>query len=569
MFKIHIDLVKKYFYVRYKKILFLLVLILLGTLVGAVIPLLFGNIIDLILKKQLRLIIQNITVFFFLSILEILFCLIETYLGKKIVLQISNEIKKDLNESIMNMQMCQIDGYAKGELVNRVEGDPEEIVSTYISFFTGGVQVVVSIIISICFAITFSIKLTGIALFFMGLSYIGTFLYKKQYQEAKEHLKDCSDAYYSEITEDFRNLEGIKSFNLQNVILERLKETYHKNFCLSKKMFFVEGKISFAKGISNAIFETVLLLSASILIIQGKLSIGNLVSFNQYISNVFQASSQVIDYIMKLISSEVNIRRIEEITRGLQENLSDEKKSVGKIKSVEIEQLDFKYNSANVIENINIKINSYGLYSIIGMNGAGKSTLLKLFLHLYEPDKGNIYINGINCIDLSLKSLRNEISYIPKSPFLFNESFEYNLTLGKPVERDVLETVCQKVGLDSFIKSRTEGYETMIGDDGYSLSSGTKQKISIARAVLKESSFWICDEITSDLDGKVESEIISLLHEVAKEKIVIIVSHDLPSIRDSKGIFVLHNKSIVCSGDTAFLRKNSDVFRGLFFNGEN
>ena len=279
MFKIHIDLVKKYFYVRYKKILFLLVLILLGTLVGAVIPLLFGNIIDLILKKQLRLIIQNITVFFFLSILEILFCLIETYLGKKIVLQISNEIKKDLNESIMNMQMFQIDGYAKGELVNRVEGDPEEIVSTYISFFTGGVQVVVSIIISICFAITFSIKLTGIALFFMGLSYIGTFLYKKQYQEAKEHLKDCSDAYYSEITEDFRNLEGIKSFNLQNVILERLKETYHKNFCLSKKMFFVEGKISFAKGISNAIFETVLLLSASILIIQGKLSIGNLVSF--------------------------------------------------------------------------------------------------------------------------------------------------------------------------------------------------------------------------------------------------------------------------------------------------
>lgn len=566
MFKIHTELVKKYFYIRYKEILFLLTLILLGTVVGAVTPLLFGNIIDLILKKQLHLTIQNITVFFFLSILEIFLGLIEVYLGNKIVLQISNEIKKDLNESIMNMQMRQIDRYAKGELVNRVESDSEEVVSAYVSFFTGGIQVVVSIIISIYFAITFSAILTGIALSFIGLSHIGTLLYRKQYQKAKEHLKDCSDAYYSEITEDFRNLEGIKSFNLQNVIIKRLKETYYKNFCLSKRMFFIEGKIAFTKGISNTIFETVLLLGASVLIIQGKLSIGNLVSFNQYISNVFQATSQVIDYIMKLISCEVNIKRIEEIVGGLQENLSDDKRSVGKIKSVEIKQLDFKYNSINVLENVNIKISSYGLYSIIGMNGAGKSTLLKLLLKLYEPDKGNIYINGINCTEFSLKSIRDEISYIPKRPFLFNESLEYNLTLGKSIERNILEVVCRKVGLDVFVKSRDSGYETKIGDDGYSLSSGTKQKISIARAILKESSIWICDEITSDLDGKTELEIISLLQEVAKKKIVIMVSHDLPSIRESKEIFVLHNKSIVCSGNNDILRRNSDVFRGLFYN---
>lgn len=568
MLKIHTELIKKYFYTKYKEIVTLLILILSGTVVGAITPLLFGNIIDLILKKQLYFIIKNVMIFFCLSLLEIFLGVIEAYLGNKIVLQISNEIKKDLTENIINMKMAQIDQYAKGELVNRVEGDPEEIASTYISIFTGGIQISVSLVISIYFAVTFSEILTGIALIFMTLSYVGTLLYKKQYQKAKKQLKDYSDKYYSEITENFRNLEGIKSFNLQNTIMERLKQTYQRNFCLSKRMFFIEGKINFTKNIGNTIFETVLLLSASILIIHGKLSIGNLVSFNQYISNVFNSSSQVIDYIMRLNACEVNIKRIEEIKAGFQEDSSNDKKSIDKVKSVKIEGVDFKYNSDNILENVNLKIDSCGLYSIIGMNGAGKSTILKLLLKLYEPVRGNIYINNINYSELNLRNIRNEISYIPKNPILFNESIEYNLTLGKSVKREELEEICQKVGLDSFIKCRSGGYKEKIGDDGYSLSSGTKQKISIARAAIKDTSLWICDEITSDLDRKTELEIINLLREIAKNRIVIMVSHDFSSIRESKEIFVLHNKSIVCSGDNVTLRKNSEIYRKLFFDGK-
>ena len=333
-------------------------------------------------------------------------------------------------------------------------------------------------------------------------------------------------------------------------------------------MFFIEGKINFTKNIGNTIFETVLLLSASILIIHGKLSIGNLVSFNQYISNVFNSSSQVIDYIMRLNACEVNIRRIEEIKAGFQEDSSNDKKSIDKVKSVKIEGVDFKYNSDNILENVNLKIDSCGLYSIIGMNGAGKSTILKLLLKLYEPVRGNIYINNINYSELNLRNIRNEISYIPKNPVLFNESIEYNLTLGKSVKREELEEICQKVGLDSFIKCRSGGYKEKIGDDGYSLSSGTKQKISIARAAIKDTSLWICDEITSDLDRKTELEIINLLREIAKNRIVIMVSHDFSSIRESKEIFVLHNKSIVCSGDNVTLRKNSEIYRKLFFDGK-
>lgn len=566
MIKIYTELVKRYFTIKYKELFLLLILILIGTAVGAVTPLLFGNIIDLILQKQIYNIIQNIAMFFLLSLLEIILGVVEAYLGNRVVLEISNEIKKDLNKKIMNMQMSQIDRYAKGELVNRIEGDPEEVVNTYINFFTGGIQVVANIIISIYFAITFSVVLTGIAIMFIGFSYVGTILYKKQYQNAKENLKECSDAYYAEIAEDFRNLEGIKSFNLQQTIIKRLEETYNKNLRLSKRMFLIEGKITATKSIGNTIYETVLLLGASILIIQGKLSIGNLVSFNQYISNVFQASSQLISYIMGMISCEVNIKRINEIMEGPQENLLVKKNIAGTIKKLNIDHVDFKYGSINVLKNINIDINSNGLYSIIGMNGAGKTTLLKLLLKLYEPAKGNIYINGINSNELSLKSIRNEISYIPKIPFLFNESIEYNLTLGKAIEHSILDEVCKKVGLDLFVKSRDHGYETKIGDDGYSLSSGTKQKISIARAILKNSSFWVCDEITSDLDGKTEAEIISLLHDIAKSKIIIMVSHDLLSIKNSKKIFVLHDKSIICSGDDATLRENNSIFRGLFYN---
>lgn len=565
MLKINKKLVSQYFYKQYKSIFLLLFLIFSGTVVGGIIPLLFGKIIDLILQKQIELVIQITMFFFLLSLLSLILSVIETYLGNKVVLEISNNIKKDLSNKIINMQMHGVDQYAKGELLNRVENDPAEVVSTYISFLTGGIQVVINIIISVYFALTFSSILTCLAIVFLVFSYVVTIFYKKEYQKAKEDLKKFEDVYYSEMTEDFRNIEGIKSFNLQNVVLDKLKQTFNKNFLLSQKMYIVEGKISFMKGMSSSLFEVVLLLGASILIINGKLSIGNLVSFNQYISNVFQSSSQVISYIMSLISSDVNVKRIEKIMESSQENTDENSAYIKEIKKLRIDNVSFKYKEDDVLQNINMEIDSPGLYSIVGINGAGKSTLLKIILELYEPREGNISFNDLNSKEISIENIRECISYIPKNPFLFNASIEYNLTLGTKIERSRLRDVCKKVGLDSFINSTEDGYETIVGDNGFLLSSGTKQKISIARAILKNSSLWICDELTSDLDGQIAGEIITLLKNVSRTKIVLQISHDLSSVRESKKIFVLNEKTILCTGNDSILKEQCALYRWLFY----
>ena len=190
MLKINKKLVSQYFYKQYKSIFLLLFLIFSGTVVGGIIPLLFGKIIDLILQKQIELVIQITMFFFLLSLLSLILSVIETYLGNKVVLEISNNIKKDLSNKIINMQMHGVDQYAKGELLNRVENDPAEVVSTYISFLTGGIQVVINIIISVYFALTFSSILTCLAIVFLVFSYVVTIFYKKEYQKAKEDLKN-------------------------------------------------------------------------------------------------------------------------------------------------------------------------------------------------------------------------------------------------------------------------------------------------------------------------------------------------------------------------------------------
>ena len=189
---------------------------------------------------------------------------------------------------------------------------------------------------------------------------------------------------------------------------------------------------------------------------------------------------------------------------------------------------------------------------------------MKVLLYLYEYDDGNIWINNKKINTLSLYEYREMISYIPKQPFLLNSSIEYNLTLGKKIDKKIIEHVCKQVGLYEFIREQDQGYETVIGENGIFLSSGTKQKISIVRAALKDSTLWLCDEITSDLDGKVETEVMDYLKKLSREKIIIMVSHKLSSIEKSDKIFVMNRGRIISEGTNSELMEKDLLYRQMF-----
>ncbi len=559
------NFVKKYFLNKAYSIIILICLILLGTLINGIIPFLFGIVIDSMLHEKINKVVKYIIYMLVLETFGAFLSTVEGFYGSKITQKISNEMKKDVLNHIVYMKMSRLDYYSRGELINRLEGDTSEIASTYVGFFTGIIQVIVNALISIYFAIILSKELTLLAMAFLPVLYLGTIIFKKRYQQAKVKLKYFSDKYLGSINEIFANFEGIKSFNYQNVVEKKFKDVYQENLKLSEKVYKMQAKMGFTQKLLNTLFDAGVIVCAAILISSRKLTIGSFVSFNQYIGQLYQTASQVLSYVMNIASCQVNIDRINGIFSEPAETVKTECIEIKNVNKIQIKNLAFSYTNKEILDGLNLQIESPGLYSLVGINGSGKSTVLKLIIGLYEYNKGNIWINNMIINNLSLYEYRERISYIPKQPFLFNESIEYNLTLGKTIDRERIEFVCRQVGLYEFIKEQEQKYETIVGEGGIFLSSGTKQKISIARAALKDSTLWLCDEITSDLDGQVEADVIGYLKKLSAEKIIIMVSHKISSIEKSDKIFVINEGCIVSEGTNAELMEKDLLYRKMFY----
>ncbi len=487
----------KYFSKKIGSIIILSCIIMLGTLVNSITPYLFGNIIDAIVKGQIDQILKLIKIMFLLEVICAGLSAIENYYGNKITLKITYNIKRDIINKILFINMDNLNKYSKGELINRVEQDSNEIASTHISFLTGILQTFIKGIISILFAFRISMLLTIISIIYLPLSYLGGMIYKNKLQRFKLSLKEFHDTYLSFINEILQNIEGIKSYCLENKIALRINDLYKRNLSLSNKYFSVQCGMNGMQNILSTILDCVMLLVAAMLINNKKMTVGSFVSFNQYIRSLLQVFSQVMGYVMGFISCQVNIDRISRLLNEPIENMNESKTvRLSHIKNIRINSVFFKYDQKVILENLNLEIKENGLYSIVGLNGAGKSTLFKIILKLYTIQSGKIYINDQEIDSYSISQLRNEISYIAKDPFLFNDTIKFNLTLGKELDEQYLIEVTRRVGLLEFISELNNGLNTYIGENGIILSSGTKQKISIARALIKNTSMWMCDEIT-------------------------------------------------------------------------
>jgi len=195
--------------------------------------------------------------------------------------------------------------------------------------------------------------------------------------------------------------------------------------------------------------------------------------------------------------------------------------------TLECIDITFSYGDEqeNVLRDMKMSIDKFGLYSIVGSNGCGKSTLAKLLIKLYDVESGHIYINGADYFGLPYNFIRSYITYVQKEEFFFNDTIINNLRLANELlKEEDIERMCKKVGLDEFINTLPDGYGTIIGESGSTLSSGQKQKLSIARAFLRDTPIYVFDEITANLDGKAEREVMEIMKEYSKSSIILFIS---------------------------------------------
>ncbi len=305
------------------------------------------------------------------------------------------------------------------------------------------------------------------------------------------------------------------------------------------------------------------------LISNGELEVNNFFSFLAAMMLAYQPIRSLATINMSAYQGAAAFKRISKIIDrkiSIQENRSNPN-LVLKKSEIKFTDVGFKYETTNekAIKNINFTIEGNTMAAFVGHSGAGKSTIINLLPRFYDPQEGKIEVDNQNIKNVSLNSLRKNLSLVSQDVILFDDSIKNNIAYAKDnATQEEIERACKFAAADEFIKKLPNSYETVIGENGVRLSGGQKQRISIARAILKESPIILLDEATSSLDADSEEIVQNAILNLTKNKTTLVIAHRLSTIHNADKIFVLKNGIIENSGNHDYLIKNCIEYQSLY-----
>jgi len=305
------------------------------------------------------------------------------------------------------------------------------------------------------------------------------------------------------------------------------------------------------------------------LIASGQLEVNQFFSFLAAMMLAYQPIRSLATINMTAFSGAEAFKRISTVIDKKVEVVENKSLPDLIIKNSDItfKDITFKYETTNAqaIKDINFNIKGNTMAAFVGHSGAGKSTIINLLPRFYSPQLGSIFIDGQNIKEISLKSLRKNLSMVSQDVVLFDETVKKNISYAKSdASFEEIKRACKFAAADKFIEELPNGYDTLIGENGVRLSGGQKQRLSIARAILKESPIILLDEATSSLDAESEEVVQNAILNLTKNKTTLVIAHRLSTIHNAQIIFVLKNGKIINSGSHEFLIQQCSEYKSLY-----
>lgn len=532
----HKKIIDKFILPQKKKIIYLIIVILLGIIASMAIPYIFGKIIDLIVIKDLQLVSKFILISLFLNIFQSLSSILEEWLGNIISVDCSNNIKEAMFSKILNTRYEFLNSYGEGELVSRIENTGDKIVSFYIDLFSSIVMILFSIIISAYIMIRISLKLFIIAIILLPLTYGINYIFKNTIISKQRDYIAKLDAYSDYLVDTISNLTGIKLNNLEKTF----KGNYEKKLQDLKNVSMSNLKINMTvtslQDLITIILSSLILFTSAKLIIAGNLTLGNIVAFSSYMEKLHSSIKKIGDLNLSFNEVIVDLERYREIMDHDNEKKIDGKK-LSKITSLKFKNVSFKYDDEYILKDFTFEISKPGLYAIVGENGSGKTTVFNLISKLYTDYEGEILINDIELSDIKDEDLRDEVLFIESKPFILRENLNSNITLfGKnKIDELYLDKIIGFLELEKIKIHKTKNLED-------TLSKGEQQKIQLARMMIGRHSLILLDEVLSGLDQEMKKKAISKIKEKSGENIVVIITHEQEIQRVCDDIFLMYAK---------------------------
>jgi ABC-type transport system involved in Fe-S cluster assembly fused permease/ATPase subunit len=369
------------------------------------------------------------------------------------------------------------------------------------------------------------------------------------------------------------NYETVKYFNQEKAEIDKYQNAMIKWQNVAVKSFTSMTALNFAQGSVIAIGVTIILILASQGVVDKSMTLGDLIMIQALLLQLFLPLGNLGIVYRQIKHNFIDMNNMFDLIDRKPKIVDEEKCADLKINNgnVEFRDVNFSYNNKQqILKNLNFEARRGEKVAIVGSSGAGKSTIAKLLFRFFDIQAGEILIDNQNIAKISQLSLRQNISVVPQDTILFNDSIFNNIKYGttKTVDLTDIKQVAKLSFIDDFIESLPNGYDTIVGERGLKLSGGEKQRLAIARALLKNPQILIFDEATSALDNKSEEFVQKAMDNLRTDKTIIVIAHRLSTIKDADKIIVIGGGSVVESGTHAELMAKKSTYYQMNADGE-
>ena len=574
----------KYLKKERKRLILILLILIPVALAGAIQPLLVGQAISVLRGEDTIPFFNNLSNESSISlIIVILFITVLLRLGlqgfqsyniQAVGQRLTARIRNDLFSHSMSLSLRFHDKMPVGKLLTRLTSDVDALSEV---FGSGAVGVLADFVSLIVISITMILIEWRLGLLLLIIQIPVTIFilwlqkrYRKQNYKVREELSQLN----ANFQENLQGLEVVQMFRRQSLNGQKFSKTgsNYKN-AVNGTIFYDSSISAFIEWVSLAAVAMVISLGGY-MVTAGAMGLGTLTTFILYSQRLFEPLRQLAERFTQIQGGLTAVERISELLEKKIEIYDqvdqkvENKKLINSNKTVfgEVlfENVSFFYREDEpIINDLSFKIKAGEHVALVGPTGSGKTTLIRLLCRLYEPQKGNIYIDGQNIRNISIQSLRKQLGVVLQDTFLFSGNVSDNLRLDSSIDNQRLKDICSELGLDNLLRKLPNGLDTYIRERGGNLSSGERQLLSIARVAIRDPKVLIMDEATAFMDPSTEATLQRDLDRLLEKRTALVIAHRLATIESSDRILVMRKGRLIEQGTHEELRALGGLYSQL------
>ena len=478
------------------------------------------------------------------------------------------QMRRDVNRKIMKLPFSYFDSNSKGDILSRTTNDIDNIATSFQQTAVRLISDVVTIAGCVIYMFVMSWKLAILGLIMLPFTVIAGRIIMSKSQNYFRGQWGALGELNGIAEESFSGLDVIRAFGYEKKKIEEYDRKSEELFKASRKAQFLSGIINPVSAVFNNLSYIVLCCVGAFLAIKGSVSLGNITAMMQYQKQYSNPVTQIASLINTLQSAVASAERVfEVIDEKEEEETSDNYRKLDNVEgNIRFEHLKFGYTPNNLLmTDINVDVKKGQMIAIVGPTGAGKTTLVNLLMRFYEPNGGQISIDGMNVRDMTRHDLRDIFGMVLQETWLFSGTIHDNIAYGKMgASEEQIKEAARAAQVEFFFDTMPDGYDTMLNEEASNISQGQKQLLTIARAMLSNPPILILDEATSSVDTRTEVMIQQAMSNLLAGRTSFVIAHRLSTIKDADLILYMENGNIVEQGSHVSLMEKGGKYAELY-----